>query len=80
MELLVQLSRGIDDQLVGATLLSLTQKHVDDFVTRWQPALIQATQADKYRDWEFKERMAETQDISSATPLIVMVIRKACSC
>ena len=62
VELLVQLSRGIDEQPVDATLLSLTQKHVDDFLTRWQPALIQATQEDKYWDWEFKERMAQEQD------------------
>lgn len=62
MELLVQLPRGLDEQLVDATLLSLTQKHVDDFVTRWQPALIQATQENEYWDWEFKERIAQKQD------------------
>ena len=62
VELLVRLSRGIDEQPVDAMLLSLTQKHVDDFFTRWQAALIQSTQEDKYWDWEFKQRMAQQYD------------------
>lgn len=62
VELLVQLLRGVDERPVEATLISLNQKHVEHFVTRWQPALIQATQADKYWDWQFKQRTAETYD------------------
>lgn len=44
----VLILRGVDNQPVEATLLGLTQKHVEDFTTQWQAPLIQATQEDKF--------------------------------
>jgi hypothetical protein len=56
----VSLQRGIDNQYVDATLLKLTPKHVEDFIAFWQSPLRQATQEDKYWDWAFKQRLADT--------------------
>ncbi|MGI8934225.1 MAG: hypothetical protein ACR2FS_09150 [Phormidesmis sp.] len=62
MKLLIRLLRGVDEQPVDATLVSLTQKHVDHFTTQWQTALIESMQEDKYWDWAFKQRIADTYD------------------
>ncbi len=58
----VRILRGVDNQPVEATLLGLTQKHVEDFTTQWQAPLIQATQEDKFWDWAFKHRITSTRD------------------
>jgi hypothetical protein len=58
--LLVRLPRGLDNQSVDATLLSLTPKHVEDFIALWKDPLRQATQEDKYWDWAFKQRLSDT--------------------
>lgn len=58
----VRILRGVDNQPVEATLLELTQKHVEDFSTQWQVPLIQATQEDKFWDWAFKHRITSTRD------------------
>lgn len=62
MKISAELRRGLDNQAVSATLLSLNQKHIEDFATRWRAPLVQASQADKYWDWHFKERLSETRD------------------
>lgn len=62
MQLSVELRRGVDNQAVSATLLSLTAKHVEDFAMRWRSPLAQASQEDKYWDWHFKQRLSETRD------------------
>ena len=62
MRLSVELRRGVDNQAVPATLLSLTSKHAEDFVMRWQSQLEEASQEDKYWNWHFKQRISETRD------------------
>jgi hypothetical protein len=62
VKLLIRLLRGTDNQPVDATLLNLTQKHVNHFRTQWQSALIESVQVDKYWDWAFKHRIADTYD------------------
>lgn len=62
MQVSINLRQGVDNQLVSATLLSLSNKHVEDFSSEWQTLLRQATQEDKYWDWHFKQRLSETRD------------------
>ena len=62
VRLSVELRRGLDNQAVPAMLLSLTSKHIEDFVMRWRPPLEEASQEDKYWDWHFKQRLSETRD------------------
>lgn len=58
----VRILRGVDNQVVEAILLGLTQKHVEDFAIQWQTPLTQATQEDKFWDWAFKHRITSTRD------------------
>lgn len=62
MRVSVELRRGVDNQAISATLLSLAPKHVEDFAQRWRSPLGQASQEDKYWDWHFKQRLSETRD------------------
>ena len=62
MRLSVELRRGVDNQAVPATLLSLTSKHTEDFVVRWRSQLEESSQEDKFWDWHFKKRLSETRD------------------
>lgn len=57
-----ELRRGANNQVVPATLLSLTSKHVEDFSVRWRSPLALASQEDKYWDWHFKQRLSDTRD------------------
>ncbi len=58
----VKLIRGIDDQVVEATLLDLAQNHVDDFENLWRKQLRLYRQEDKYWDWLFKKRISLSAD------------------
>lgn len=62
VRLSVELRRGEDNQATAATLLSLSPKHVENFASTWQPSLRQASQADKYWDWHFNQRLSTTCD------------------
>lgn len=62
MQVSIDLRQGVDNQIVSATLLSLSNKHIEDFANAWQTLLKQATQEDKYWDWHFKQRLSETRD------------------
>lgn len=62
MQLAVQLIQGADNQVVGATLLDLAQRHVNDFENLWRAQLRQYLQEDKYWDWIFKKRIALSDD------------------
>ena len=62
VRLSVELRRGADNQAVPATLLSLTSKHVEDFVRQWRSQLEKTSQEDKYWDWHFKQRLSATRD------------------
>jgi hypothetical protein len=57
VQLPVSLVRGQDQQSVEARLLDLEPRHVADFQSLWQAQLRQFSQADKYWDWAFKERL-----------------------
>ena len=58
----VELRRGADNQIVVATIESLSAKHIDDFATRWRPLLEQTLQEDKSWDWDFKQRLSEGRE------------------
>lgn len=62
MQISAKLRRGVDNQTVPATLLSLTSKHVEDFSLQWRSPLVLASQEDKYWDWHFKQRLSDTRD------------------
>jgi len=62
VQISAELRRSVDNQVVPATLLNLTSKHVEDFSVRWQSPLALASQEDKYWDWHFKQRLSDTRD------------------
>ena len=62
MQISAELRRGADNQVVPATLVSLSPKHTEDFSTRWRPPLAEASSDDKYWDWHFKQRLSENRD------------------
>jgi hypothetical protein len=57
MEQSIQLVREVDDQEVEALLLTLSQKHVDDYNGLWLGPLQQYEQEDKFWSWAFKQRV-----------------------
>ena len=62
VRLSIELRRGLDNQAIPATLLSLTSKHIEDFAAWWRPLLKEASQEDRYWDWHFKQRLSEKLD------------------
>ncbi|MBD2457725.1 GNAT family N-acetyltransferase [Nostoc sp. FACHB-87] len=50
----VRLIRGQDSITVKADLVELTQKHADEYTSRWKEQLKLHGQEDKFWDWEFK--------------------------
>ncbi|MEO0647184.1 MAG: GNAT family N-acetyltransferase [Cyanobacteria bacterium J06650_10] len=58
----VNIVRGGDRQPVNALLVGLSPKHIADFEALWKAQLRQFSQDDKYWDWAFKQRLADTRD------------------
>jgi len=58
----IQIIRGSDRQLVDAVLLTLGDKHLDDFEQRWKEQLRASSEADQYWDWVAKNRIYGTSD------------------
>lgn len=54
----VTLLRVEDNQIVEATLMNLTQKHLQDAETYWEPLLKGSEQTDEYWNWQSKTRRA----------------------
>ena len=54
----IALLRVEDNQTVEATLTRLTQKHLEDAKTYWEPLLKDTEQTDEYWNWQSKSRQA----------------------
>lgn len=57
----VNIVRSSDRQTVGALLVRLSSKHIEDFEAFWKARLRQFSQDDKYWDWAFKQRLVDTR-------------------
>ena len=53
----VPLIRGSSGATVIGLLVTLTEKHLDNYETFWKARLQEAEAADKYFDWEWKQRV-----------------------
>jgi hypothetical protein len=53
----VPIIRVRDDQAVTALLVTMTEKHREDFTTFWQARLAASAQADRFWNWEWKQRV-----------------------
>lgn len=62
MALPIQLVRCLDGQLVAAQLSELAERHLEDFDQRWRSQLIELGAEDKFWDWAFKKRIAQTEN------------------
>jgi hypothetical protein len=62
MQKTIQIIREADGQEVAALLLTLIQKHVDDYNHLWLDLLRQYGQEDKFWSWALKERVFLRQD------------------
>ncbi|KAM3108924.1 hypothetical protein ACJ2PR_28350 [Phormidesmis sp. 146-33] len=51
------LIRGSSGAIVTGLLVTLTEKHLDDYETFWKSRLQQVEAADKFFDWEWKQRV-----------------------
>ncbi len=52
----VKLLRAHDNQIVDASLLTLSDKHLDDFETFWKHRLQASSEEDRHWDWAMKSR------------------------
>ncbi len=52
----VKLLRLIDNQIVDAVLTTVTDKHLEDAKTLWEPLLQGTDKDDEYWDWDRKSR------------------------
>jgi hypothetical protein len=55
----IQLLRVRDIQVVDAILTSVTQKHLEDATTLWEPILRGSGEEDEYWDWVSKSYRSE---------------------
>jgi hypothetical protein len=55
----VKLLRLIDNQIVDAALTTVTDKHLSDAKTLWEPLLQDTDKDDEYWDWKRKSRRAQ---------------------
>jgi GNAT superfamily N-acetyltransferase len=53
----IRLARGIDQQIVDVSLLSLGDKHLTDVETLWAAPLQRFKEDDKLWSWRFKQRL-----------------------
>jgi hypothetical protein len=53
----IQLLRVQDNQLVDATLVTMIDRHLDDFETLWKARLRVSEEEDRFWDWEMKNRV-----------------------
>lgn len=67
----VTLLRVEDNQIVEATLMNLTQKHLQDAETYWEPLLKGSEQTDEYWNWQSKTRRAAMPLVENFTQLSV---------
>ncbi|MEO1353908.1 MAG: GNAT family N-acetyltransferase [Cyanobacteria bacterium J06635_15] len=56
----IQIVRYSDGQLVEAVLTELAQRHLEDFNRRWRIQLVELGAEDKFWDWAYKKRIAQT--------------------
>ncbi|KYC36550.1 hypothetical protein WA1_43465 [Scytonema hofmannii PCC 7110] len=56
----IQLLQVRDNQYVDAILVTLTNKHLEDFERFWKPQLRVSGEEDKFWDWEMKNRVYAT--------------------
>lgn len=57
MRLYIQLLRVQDSQLVDAALVTMTDRHLDNFETFWKARLRVSEEEDRFWDWEMKNRV-----------------------
>jgi hypothetical protein len=57
----IQLIRVQDNQLVDAVLVTLAERHLNDFEQLWKAALRASTEEDKFWSWEMKHRVYLSQ-------------------
>ncbi|GAA6621436.1 hypothetical protein [Scytonema sp. NUACC26] len=55
----IQLLQVCDNQIVDAILTPVTDKHLSDAKTFWEPELTGTGKEDEYWNWEVKSRMAK---------------------
>lgn len=55
----IKLLRVEDNQIVDATLTTVSSKHLEDAKTLWEPQLTGTGKDDEYWNWEFKSRSAK---------------------
>ncbi len=74
MQQRIQLATG-GGEIVPGSICTMTQRHLMQIETLWKNMLIEAAQADMGWDWDYKLRLATTDD-----RLRLMSLNKKMSC